>query len=390
MRVALLSGPAINTRHGSGVQLLRIFEGLDVQPWHLYWKSTAGYRSDCGKAMMLSHLPRLKRLRGGRAIELFERALGVAWWRGEQVSADRLRRQLARRRWACDVAYLSVASESEAREAMSIVRALGCPYVVHMMDLCHDGGIDPATMSGYRELLRGAASVLVVSEPMLEEVRKVRCEDVELVSIAKAPTPPATEPPNPSGSYRIVMIGSLGGGDNPALGVLADALEILRPRWPGLQCVYMGQSEHLLPERLRRRVTLPRPADLGAFDRELRACHLAYLPVPMRLDCYGRFAPVGRLTDYLMAGLPVAYCIARGSAPKRMLDSFEPEAARRVETAGQLAEAAAYFADSDRWRAANQRLRAYAESHCAIEALRDTVRGALERATGSRLRSSAQ
>ena len=377
LRVGVLTGPALCSRHGTGVQILRIFEEANVDFWHLYWLGTAGYESDHFASAFLDDLPRLKRLRGGRIVEMLENALGTAWWTGDRVNRRKLSRLLEAREWLCDVAYVSVANEREAQRAWSILDVMACPYVVHLMDLCHDDGIVPQAMPGYASLLGHAERVLVASEAMRDEVRKVRADGGDVAPIAKRLGRQAKPPGASAGPLRLVMLGSLGGADNPALGVLADAMPALRARWPGFECLYMGQHYDMLPKRLRTLVTYPGRVDLKTFEQLLPTAHLAFLPSPCRLDCYGRFSPVARLTDYFAAGLPVLYCIARGSVPEQSLTLLSPAAAARTDTPESLIAAVERFADPVQWREASRLLRTHAEKHFTIERLRDRVFGAL-------------
>jgi hypothetical protein len=374
-------GPALGSRHGTGVQVLRIFEGSGVDLWHLYWLGTAGYQSDVAASALLNTLPLLKRMRGGGVVEKVEEVLGVAWWNGRRVNADKLRRLVADRGWTCDAAYVCVADDGEAAEARSILEVLGCPYVVHLMDLCHDDGIDPATMPGYLGLLRGASSVLTVGDAIRDEVLKVRGDGGAVtVGLAKQPAALAQEPPGADAPLRIVMLGGLGSPENPALAVLADGLEQPRARRTGVECIYMGQHYHFLSDRLKRLITYPGRVDMAAFEAMLPQCHLAYLPSPALLDCYGKYSPVSRLVDYCMAGLPVVYCIVAGSAPERMLAPLLPVGARPARSGEAWAAAVEHFAQPVNWRAASRAVRAYAEEHFAIDRLRDNVLGALRRA----------
>ena len=77
----------------------------------------------------------------------------------------------------------------------------------------------------------------------------------------------ASPPPADSGELRLVVLGSLGTADNPALNVLADALPVLRARWPKFECLYMGQHYHMLPDRLRQSITYPGRVSLETFER---------------------------------------------------------------------------------------------------------------------------
>jgi hypothetical protein len=376
LRLSVVTGPALNDRHGTGVQILRLFEATGIDYWHLFWLGTAGYRSDHDESVLLNTLPRLKRLRGGRLIDILEEALGIGWWNGERVNPGKLRRLLASRGWSSDVAYVCPANEREARQMNSIMEVLGRPYVVHLMDLCHDEGIVPEAMPGYRTLLCRAERVFVASEPMRDEVMKIRCDNVEVVALAKQMTR-AADAPTEGGPLRLVMLGSLGSADNPALGILADALPVLKYRWPGFDCLYMGQHYHLMPDRLKAHVTYPGRVDLDTFERLLPTAHLAFLPSPQRLDSYGRFAPVARITDFFMAGLPIIYCVGEGSQPENFLRQNAPAAARFVRSSEEFVAAVGYFADPSRWHLASRQIREYAEKHFSIKRLRDHIQDAM-------------
>ena len=252
MTIAIITGGAVNHRHGSGVQIARLFEGMKPEPWHLFWETNCGDDSGFQRAYLLKTLPRLKRLG-------------------------------------------SLAS------------------------------------------------------------------------------PPAAD----SGVLRMVMLDSLGSADNPALSVLADALPVLRARWPKCECLYMGQHYHMLPDRLRPLVTYPGRISLETFEQLLSTAHVAFLPSPQRLDCYGRFSPVARLTDYFAAGLPVLYCVAKGSVAEQLLTPLSPLAAARADTPESLVAAVERFAEPVQWREASRLLRSHAEEHFAIGRLREKVLGAL-------------
>lgn len=380
MKVAIITGGAITPRHGSGVQILRLFEGMASPPWHLFWGTHCGTDNAFTRSFLLKTLPRLKRLPGGYKVERLEQALGFGWWRGNEVDARRLSRLVQAHDLSCDVVYVSIASEFEACRAASLVRALGRPYVVHLMDLCHDKGIDPASMPGYTSLLGEAARVFAVSEPMAHEARKLsRADAVTLVSVAKSKSV-AASPPEPGGSLRLVMLGSLGSADNPALKLLADALPLVRERWPSFECLYMGQHYDLMPERLKQLVTYPGRLNLDEFERLLPTAHLAFLPSPQRLDCFGRFSPVARLTDFSMAGLPILYSMAKGASPEKFLTEGIPWAARSVDTPEAFVGAVDHFADPSCWINASRRLSLYAEEHFTIECLREHVLDAMDHA----------
>jgi len=243
---------------------------------------------------------------------MLENAIGTAWWNGGRVNPRKLSRLLQAREWSCDAAYVSVANEREARQAWSILDTLACPYVVHLMDLCHDEGIQPAAMPGYRDLLGHAERVFVASEAIRDEVLKVRANDVDLISVAKRLGRQADPPRAGAGPLRLVMLGSLGSADNPALGVLADALPTLQARWPGFECLYMGQHYDMLPERLQTLVTYPGRVDLKTFEQLLPTAHLAFLPSPRRTGLLWAVRACGSIDGLLRCGASSAVLPRQG------------------------------------------------------------------------------
>ena len=60
---------------------------------------------------------------------------GTAWWHDDQVNATKFDRLVQSRGLRFEAAYIVVARESDAARALSIVRSLKLPYVVHMVDV---------------------------------------------------------------------------------------------------------------------------------------------------------------------------------------------------------------------------------------------------------------
>jgi hypothetical protein len=380
--VAIVTPLPLCDRHGTGSQVLRIFAGRRGQSWSLYWLHRPGFVSVHPASARLQHLPRLKRLRGGRLVSLAERSVGASWWRGNEVDGRRLRRLLDDRGWRCDVAYVCPSNEEQAECTASILDVLGCPYVAHLWDLCHDDGLDPDARGGYRRLIAGASEVLALNEAIAEQVEGLGAERPRIVRFGQEPIPRASRPPTPE-TLRLVMVGSIGGEGNPALRVLVEAWPAIREMAPGARLVYLGQHHARMDERLRRIVTHPGLLDAEGYQRELASSHVAFLPSPDRLDCFGRFSLPSRVSDYLMAGLPVAARVGAGTATERFLAPLTPAAVRMTHTAEELAAAVRAWMDEEAWHAASDAARAFAEAHFAIDAVRERVFAALDRAIRS-------
>ncbi len=370
---AIITGLPLCHRHGTGAQILRIFRDAGLSFWSLHWSYRRGFVSENAAAARLQNLPRLKRLRGGRVVDAVDRALGTAWWQGDQVNGPKLRRLLSARAWRADVAYVAVANEREARSASSILDQLACPYVLHLWDLCHDEGLDPATMAGYARLLTGAASVLVLSEPMADQVRRFDVAGCEVVRFGQRLAACAQLPPSRGEPVRIVLVGSLGEPGNPAIDILLSAWPRLAERLGQVHLTYLGQHYSRLPSALRQIVEYPGLVSAEAYENVLASSHLAILPSPHRLDCFGRFSLPSRVSDYLMAGLPVLACVAEGTATASFLAPLSPGTVRFVNSAAGLVNAVESFAEPEVWLRANRSAREYAEEQFAIERVRGRI-----------------
>src|SRR5699024_4845996 len=95
MRVCIITGPALAATHGTGAQILRLFNDGETDFHHLYWSSRPFGRSEYRRSYRLED-PQW-RLRGaGRLVRAARRGLGLHWWSGTRVNARRLARLLAR------------------------------------------------------------------------------------------------------------------------------------------------------------------------------------------------------------------------------------------------------------------------------------------------------
>ncbi len=379
LRVCLISGAALSATHGTGAQMLRVFSHPLFSPYHLYWRSTEYGRSEVPNSYLLED-PLWRWRKGGRHVTRVKAALGLLWWDGDAVNEARLRALLAEKGVVCDVAYVVVSDEREAVRALSLLAVLGCPYVVHLMDLEHEGGLDPHAMPGYAGLLGGAAGVLALNEALAAEAGKFPGVEARVVAFGHARTPDVSRTLDPQGPVRLLLSGNI----HPlGAGALADALPGLAARCPHLEIVYAGGASHVMPNALRRVARDCGYVGADEYERLVGTCHLAYLTGPDQVNHLSRFSVPSRLADYLMHGLPTLGFILPGSAADQFTRPLAPDAVQVTLTPDTIADAVSEFTASPaRWQAASRRARAFAAEHLSLDAVRAQVEAALRDAAG--------
>ncbi|BAC92248.1 glr4307 [Gloeobacter violaceus PCC 7421] len=385
MKICIVTPFALSNSHGTGVQLLRLFAFEDYT--HLYWSSASGF-SETDKSLLLEEQFDWWPLsRGKGRLEQVMGLLGMSsvWRHNELISAKY--RRLLERDYRCDVAHVVAIDETSARKAVSLLGVLGCPYVVHIMDLMHPRGLDPAAMTGFGRLFAGASRVLALSENIRREVRKFPSPPCEIFPIVRSLGRAVQSPPQSGGPLRIAMVGSL--YYTEGLKCLAAAWDELSRRYPRLELVYAGpeaQIRNYLPARLKEVLVYRGYVPNEKVESILLECHLAYLPGPCwpaEKDKYSKYSIPSRLTDYLMAGLPIVAYLADGSATEQFLNPLMPEAVRRAMHPAALIEAVTHYADQPAvWRAASGTAHAFAAGQCTVEGVHAVLADRLQQAAG--------
>jgi len=375
MKIALITEAELARSHGTGAQLLRLFEGLQYH--HLYWGVRHGRRSEVRNSSLLADpetgvdlLSKIKR----RA----RRYSGLSWWNGSSVNRGKLQALLSGIQADFDVAFVVVGRESDAARAWSLVTRLGCPYIVWVVDIMHEGGLDPESMPGFRALLANAAAVLSLMPSISSELIKFGVSPVE-VFVGQHVHSVMASPPVNGQPIRIVT------GGRPYSGgcrFLAQAWPAIQAQFPHVELVYVGPHFADLPEELR-----PVAANRGfleedAYRRCLAECHIAFLSGPDLLDMFGKFSFPSRTSDYLMAGLPVVGKVPAHSATQKVLMPLQPQAVRMVQTDAQLMDALNALLAPEAWSRASQMVRAYAERFFSLERNRGVIMGLLSTARG--------
>lgn len=386
MHLALFTRDALTAKHGSGAQLIRLLDGSGISYFHFYWWWGHGAISDRQPSFRLIAPDWMAR----KGLFRFFSALGMTWWKGTQINTKKLLALRSARGLKCDVAYCLIGDEATAARALSLVRAFGCPYIVHYMDLYEDE-LNPQTMPATAKLLEDAAVVLVITEPLEREVAKFAPRDLRRVFIGQDADVPQAKPPNPDLTLRVLLSGRV---YESGLTLLEAALPQIRQCFHKIEFAYIGPEYEKIPPTLR-----PAVREIGfvpdeEYRQSLATFHLAFLMGPLDTDWLGKYSFPSRTSDYLMAGLPVLGCVGAGTATESVLMPLVPDAVRFTRTPQALVEAlGAFTASPESWRKASAAARAFATKHMALETVRGQWTQALQDAVRSHgvsdLRTSA-
>lgn len=380
MQLGLFTRDALTAKHGSGAQLIRLLDGADVSYFHLYWWWAHGGTSQREPSFRLI-APDWMAKKG--LFRLFS-ALGMTWWKGTQINAGKLSALRSEQNLQCDVAYCLISDETTAAQALSLVKAFGCPYVVHYMDL-YENELNPQTMPATKQLLADAAVVLVITEPLEREVTKFAPREMRRVFIGQETDVPQATPPPSDQPLRVLLSGRVYAS---GLTLLEAALTQIRTHFPRLEFAYIGPEYEKFPTTLHSAVKNIGFVSDEEYRQSLASFHLAYLMGPLEKDWLGKYSFPSRTSDYLMAGLPVLGCVGEGTATESVLMPLVPNAVRFTRTPDALIEAlGAFTASSAAWCAASKTARAYAVEHMALETVRAQWLQALQDAAQHRKRN---
>ena len=373
LRLAVITECELSRRHGTGAQILRTLSGMPVDYFHFYFACWHGTISEITQSKKLASydlpIPKVRRLWQ----EVRNNTVGP-WYRGTEINSPRMRGWLERKQLQFDVAYVVVACEEGAAKAASLLAVLGCPYVLHVVDLFHAQGVDPAGMPGFHELLAGASSVLALTPAIQYELERFEACKVEQIFEAQSITPHTASAPAEAQPLRIIMGGRpYAGGCN----FLAAALRQTATTGRQIEIVNVGPYFNDLPESLRPFVTNAGFIDNDEeYRRTLAGAHLGFLSGPSQMDHYGKYSFPSRCTEYMMAGLPVVGYVPQESATALLLSPITPQAFRRAASIEYWTAAIQAFAGTQAaWNRASAAARAFAIERFSI----DTKRAILQR-----------
>jgi glycosyltransferase involved in cell wall biosynthesis len=388
VRICLISENEISRQHGTGTQMMLLFEG-HVNYTHFFWYPDRG--SEIVNSYQLSD-GRLPIPKIGAALLPVQEMLGLTWWCRKRVNRNRFSQWLKDHHAEFDVAYVVVASEDNARRANSMIDLLDCPYVLHVMDLYEAAPHDPEKMPEFHRLVESAASVIALTPTIREQMTRLAPgKFIHEIAIGQPVTSHVARPPGADTPVRIAMVGRPYHAGEKAL---AHAWPAISQIFPGLELVYYGPHFRKLDPAIQA------IAGEGGFfssaqDEEYRkalaSAHLAFLSGPGELDCFGLYSFPSRCVDYLMAGLPILGCVAKGSATEKMLEPLIPQSVRLAITPQDMVDAITDLLSTDqRWQLASRGARSFAMEHFSIDRVRAQVSDLLAAAKRNDNQTSGQ
>ena len=373
MRVGILSEFCLAGSHGSGAQMLRIIDHARLDYFHVYWSQRPFGLSEPTRHSHLFEDPLFWRpLRFNRAMAKLHAAVGLRGWHGNTLNAPLFDRLIPPARLGCDVIHAFATSEESAARCLSLISHFDKPFVLHVMDVQHENGLDPTTMPGFAELIRRASSVLTINDAIAAEVRRFPVRQVEVVPFGQTVDDLPPRAVSPADAPRVFITGAIHHG----------GLDMLTQAWPGVlaafpraELVYTGTQFHKFPSTLQPHVRNLGFVEPSRYLETLRTSYIGYVPGPVELNCYGRFSIPSRVADFFMAGLPVVACVAPDSAAEQFLRPLLPAGFVQIPRDADelIAQFATWLGDEPRRAAAGAAARRYAETHLSSTHVAQTV-----------------
>jgi glycosyltransferase involved in cell wall biosynthesis len=383
----LLYRTGLAPTNGTSVQVSRLLKSAEEAAVHLMWDIAEAGPESAKQSVVVddSHQWRWPFYRGrglhARWRKRFRRWLRLEWWDGPQVNRTRLRRRLRTFPARPKRAWIVCMKEWDAVRAYSIWEALGRPpFVLHIMDILHDG-LSEAETPQFTRLVREARHVICISDIAAEEARRQGARSSSVIPCCSDFTTGQRQAL--AKTLRVAMTGTFWTAkpeDNPALHVLAAAWPEIKARFPDIELHYAGASGKLIPPDLRGSLHDHGFLAPEACQQLLCACHIAYVPVSHPAHSCMRYSLPSRLADYLACGLPTIACTEPGTGIFSFLRSLPDGCAVNVTDANGLVAAVTAFAERpDYWAEVSRKAAEYAGSELRPEVVRARLFQELER-----------
>ncbi len=303
---------SLSPRTAIGVQTMRLLG--PHQDWlHFHWLTSSFQRPDPRSVLFENTvLSRYPFLRGPRPSKIIEK-LGLSSWSGNDLRPSLAKRLADHYRGRVSSAYVAPLGEDDATRCLELTNLVGVPFVLHLWDVL-DGDVAGGAL---RELVDRAERVFCVSQPLLDDVLRIR-GDAELLSFSRDPAR-ATAKPREQGPIRVVMHGNVCSYAE-GLDDLDQAITLLEGTGLEVEVSFLGSPRilRLAKTTLKKRVKvhgfLPTQHDL---DQELSRAHVGFLPGPKLdpgFDLRSRYSIPSRILDYMAVDLPIVGVVHEASA----------------------------------------------------------------------------
>ena len=303
---------SLSPRTAIGVQTLRLLG--PHQDWlHFHWWSSSFQRPDPRSVLFENTvLSRFSVLHRPKASRFFE-TLGLSSWTGSDLRPTFAKRLAADYRGRVSSAYVAPLGEIDAARCLELTNLVGVPFVLHLWDVLEG---DVAT-GALRQLVDRAERVFCVSQPLLDDVLKIR-GDADLLSFSRDPSQ-ATAKPREQGPIKVVMHGNVCSYAE-GLNDLDKAIDLLERVGVQVEVSFLGSPKILrladttIKKRVKVRGFMPTQREL---DHELSSAHVGFLPGPKLdpgFDLRSRYSIPSRILDYMAVDLPIVGVVHEASA----------------------------------------------------------------------------
>lgn len=304
---------SLSPRTAIGVQTLRLLN--PHQDWlHFHWWSSSLKPANDPRSVLFENtvLSRFSILHDPRLLRFCE-LLRISSWSGSYLRPTFAKRLTARYRERVSSMYVAPLGEIDATRCLELTNLIGAPFVLHLWDVL-EGDVASGAL---RQLVDRAERVFCVSQPLLDDVSRIR-SDADLLSFSRDPSG-ATAQPREQGPIKVVMHGNV---CSYALGLndLDQAITLLERKGLKVEVSFLGSPKilRLANTTLKRRVNvrgfMPTQAEL---DRELSSAHVGFLPGPKLdpgCDLRSRYSIPSRILDYMAVDLPIVGVVHEDSA----------------------------------------------------------------------------
>ena len=295
-----------------GVQTLRLLG--PHQDWlHFHWWTSSFQRPDPRSVLfentVLSRYPFLHRPRTLRFFQM----IGISSWSGSDLRPSLAKRLITPYRDRVSSAYVAPLGEDDATRCLELTNLVGVPFVLHLWDVL-DGDVASGAL---RELVDRAERVFCVSQPLLDDVLKIRA-DADLLSFSRDASQ-ATAKPREQGPIKVVIHGNVCSYAQ-GLNDLDQAIDLLEGKGLPVEVSFLGSPKILrlakttIKKRVKVRGFLPTQR---ALDKELSSAHVGFLPGPKLApgsDLRSRYSIPSRILDFMAVDLPIVGVVHEASA----------------------------------------------------------------------------
>jgi hypothetical protein len=339
-----------------GVQTLRLLG--PHQDWlHFHWWTSSFQRPDPRSVLfentVLSRYPFLHRPKTLRFFEM----MGISSWSGSDLRPSLAKRLIAPYRDRVSSAYVAPLGEDDATRCLELTNLVGVPFVLHLWDVL-DGDVASGAL---RELVDRAERVFCVSQPLLDDVLKIRA-DADLLSFSRDASQ-ATAKPREQGPIKVVIHGNVCSYAQ-GLNDLDQAIDLLERRGLPVEVSFLGSPKILrlakttIKKRVKVRGFLPTQR---ALDKELSSAHVGFLPGPKLdpgSDLRSRYSIPSRILDFMAVDLPIVGVVHEASATGGFVRKLGLHPAATCSGPEEVADWLLRLSSPDSWAEQSARSRA--------------------------------